>query len=303
MSNAGEWSQPVLESVRKYLPTDPKVDTPDDLAKTVEKAISHAIQNERGQMWTGLLGKEVLFPHSSGVSFWVRLGDGISMYAIRSERDDSATRFLLSRLTKGGTFLDVGANTGWFALRAADRYRELGGGSVHAFEPQPVMFELITRSIAQNSLEGIITLHGVALGNERKTVWMATPAYNSGGSTVRFREINESAPVQMTTLDAMDLGAERIDVMKVDIEGAEPLFIEGAAEFLKKHRPVIYSELHPKKLEWVSHRTREDYLNQVEALGYKTLTLGRDGTAVAFDRAELENKTRLIDVVFEPLEG
>lgn len=303
MSNAGEWAQPVLESVRKYLPSDPAVDTPGDLAKTVEKAISHAIQQERGQMWTGLLGKEVLFPHESGVSFWVRLGDGISMYAIRSERDDAATRFLLSRLSKGGTFLDVGANTGWFALRAAARYRELGNGSVHAFEPQPVMFDLITRSIKENRLENILTLHGVALGNEQKTVWMATPAYNSGGSTVRFREVNESASVQMTTLDSMDIRAERIDAMKVDIEGAEPLFIEGAVEFLKEHRPVIYSELHPKKLEWVSKRTREDYLNQVEALGYKTLTISRDGTTAPFDRAELQNSTKLIDVVFEPLNG
>lgn len=300
MTHAAEWAQPVLDSVRKYLPSDPRVETPSELAKAVEKAIGQAIHQERGQMWAGLLGKEVLFPHHSGVSFWVRLGDGISMYAIRSERDDQATRFLLSRLTKGGTFLDVGANTGWFALRAAARYRELGNGSVHAFEPQPVMFDLITRSIEQNRLEDILTLHGIAVGNEEKTVWMATPAYNSGGATVRFREVNESVPVQMTKLDSMDLRFDRIDAMKVDIEGAEPLFIEGAVEFLKTHRPVIYSELHPKKLEWVSKRSREDYLDQVEALGYRTLTLGRDGTAVPFSRDELQNKTKLIDVVFEP---
>jgi FkbM family methyltransferase len=300
MSNAGQWAQPVLDSVRKYLPSAPTVETPADLAKAVEKAIGQAIQQERGQMWAGLLGKEVLFPHHSGVSFWVRLGDGISMYAIRSEKDDAATRFLLARLSKGGTFLDVGANTGWFALRAAARYREIGGGSVHAFEPQPVMFDLITRSIRQNELENILTLHGIALGNEQKTVWMATPAFNSGGSTVRFREVNESVPVQMTTLDSVDIRADRIDVMKVDIEGAEPLFIEGAVEFLKEHRPVIYSELHPKKLEWVSKRTREDYLDQVEALGYRTLALTRDGSTAPFDRAELQNKSKLIDVVFEP---
>ena len=69
---------------------------------------------------------------------------------------------------------------------------------------------------------------------------------------------------------------------------------------MNKHRPVIYSELHPKKLEWISKRTREDYLDQVEGLGYRTLSLRRDGTTAPFDRAELENKTRLIDVVFEP---
>jgi len=297
-----DWADPVLESVRRFLPSDPKADNPAELAKVVEKAIGQAIQQERGQMWTGLLGKEVLFPHASGVSFWVRLGDGISMYAIRSEKDDAATRFLLSKLTKGGTFFDVGANTGWFALRAAAKYRELGGGAVHAFEPQPVMFKLITRSIAENDLAEILTLHGVAVGNEQKTVWMATPAYNSGGATVRFREITDSVPVEMTTLDSMNLQPERIDVMKVDIEGAEPMFIEGAQHFLKQHRPVIYSELHPKKLEWISKRTREDYLNQVEALGYRTMSLARDGSTEPFDRARLQDATRLIDVVFEPID-
>lgn len=299
--DVSQWAGPTLQVLQRYLDPEPKVESPKDLARAVEKGITQAILDQRTNLWSGLLGKQVLYPHPSGVSFWIRLGDGISMYAIRADKDDRATRFVLSHLTPGGTFLDVGANTGWFALRAAARYRELGGGAVHAFEPQPVMFDLVTRSIKENQLEDTLTLHGVALGNEEKTVWMAMPAFNSGGSLVRFKEVKESVPVQMTRLDLLDLSAERIDIMKVDIEGSEPLFMEGATEFLRRYRPIIYSELHPKKLEWVSKRTREDYLDQMETLGYRALALARDGQTVPFDRSELSDAGKLLDVVFQPV--
>lgn len=297
---ARQWAEPTVSRLREYLPNEPTIDQPEDLAKAVDQAIGQVINRERGAMWSRLLGKQVLYPHPSGVSFWVRLGDGISMYAIRADRDDAATRLVLSHLTEGGTFFDVGANTGWFTLRAAARYRELGGGQVHAFEPQPVMADLIRRSIAQNALEDGIELHQMALGNEEKTVWMATPEFNSGGSTVRFREIKESFEVPLRRLDALKLNPERIDIMKVDIEGSEPLFVEGAEDLLRKYRPLIYSELHPTKLQRVSNRTREDYLSQMEALGYTALTLDSRGETAPLQRSDLDDSKRLLDVLFRP---
>jgi len=298
--DVGQWITPTLEVLARHAQTPGNVASPGDLAQAVERAITAVIVDQRKTLWSGMLGKQVLYPHPSGVSFWVRLGDGISMYAVRSDKDDVATRFILSHLTPGGTFLDVGANTGWFALRAAARYRELGSGSVHAFEPQKVMFDLITRSIAENGLQDLINLHDVALGNEEKTVWMATPAFNSGGATVRFREINESLPVSMTRLDVLKLDTGRIDIMKVDIEGSEPLFIEGAGDFIREHRPKIYSELHPTKLQRVSNRSREDYLQQMQDLGYRVLVLSRSGGTEPLEAAHLEDTRRLLDVVFDP---
>jgi len=298
--DVSEWAGPTIEVLKRHLESEPKVETPEELARAVEQGISKASLDQRTIVWSGMLGKQVLYPHPSGVSYWVRLGDGISMNVIRSDRDDSATMFVLSHLTKGGTFFDVGANTGWFALRAAARYRELGGGEVHAFEPQPVMFDLITRSIEQNQLGDFVALHGIALGNEESTVWMTTPAFNSGGSLVRFKEVKDSAEVPLRRFDSLGLAPEKVDMMKVDIEGSEPFFVEGAADFIKRYRPVIYSELHPRKLQWVANRSRADYLDQMEALGYRTLALGSAGKTVPFDRSELETNSRLLDVVFQP---
>lgn len=298
--DVSEWAKPTIEVLKRHLEAEPKVGTPQELARAVEKGISQATLDQRAHVWSGMLGKQVLYPHPSGVSYWIRLGDGISMNVIRSDRDDSATQFVLSHLTEGGTFFDVGANTGWFALRAAARYRDLGSGKVHAFEPQPVMFDLVTRSIEENGLQDFIALHGLALGNEEKTVWMSTPAFNSGGSLVRFKEVKDSAEVPLKRFDSLGLAPEKVDIMKVDIEGSEPLFVEGAMEFINRYRPVIYSELHPKKLQWVANKSREDYLDQMEALGYRTLALGPGGKTIPFDRGELATNARLLDVVFQP---
>jgi hypothetical protein len=112
--------------------------------------------------------------------------------------------------------------------------------------------------------------------------------------------MQDSAAVPMTRLDTLKIEAERIDIMKIDIEGSEPLFMEGAGEFLRRFRPKIYSELHPTKLERVSKRSREDYLNQMEGLGYRVRTLEKDGSTKPLDRAALGDGSRLLDVVFEP---
>lgn len=302
MADNQDWIDAAAGVLRRHGDGELRIETPQDLTRAIEKAITHVTLEQRANLWSGLLGKQVMYPHPSGVSFWCRLGDGISMYPIRSSKDDSATRFVLSHLKPGGTFLDVGANTGWFALRAAARYRELGSGRVHAFEPQPVMADLIERSIAQNALEELLTVHRMALGNEARTVWMSTPPFNSGGSLVRFKELDESFPVEMKTLDSLGLEIDRLDILKVDIEGSEPLFVEGGEQFLRRHRPVIYSELHPKKLQWVAKRSREDYLDQMEALGYRALALTPSGETKLFDRAELGDDRKLLDVVFDPID-
>jgi len=117
---------------------------------------------------------------------------------------------------------------------------------------------------------------------------------------VRFKQINESVPVPLTRLDALNLPLGRIDIMKVDIEGSEPMFIEGAADFIREHRPKIYSELHPTKLQRVSNRSREDYLRQMRELGYRALVLTPHGETAPLQPAHLDDPRKLLDVVFDP---
>lgn len=280
---------------------DGAIASPEALSAEVAARLKARILDDRRRSWAGMLGKTAIYPHPSGLSFWVLLGDSMSAGIIRADRDDVATRFLLGRLTPGGTFLDIGANAGWFAIRAAARYREIGGGTVHAFEPQALLHGLVERTAALNALEGV-HVHQLALGDRTCDVFMADGGMNSGGSYVRFRGSPGRAATPMRPLDALDLPIERVDAVKIDIEGAEPMFFRGAAGFVARHRPFIYSELHPRKLDRVSGSSRAAYLDQVEAAGYETLALARDGTAAPFDRGLLAEEGRLHNVLFRPRE-
>ena len=61
--------------------------------------------------------------------------------------------------------------------------------------------------------------------------------------------------------------------IKMDVEGAEPQVIRGAARLLKEDRPVILSELHPTQLERASGVTADEFLAEMRALGYRAQTV------------------------------
>ena len=62
---------------------------------------------------------------------------------------------------------------------------------------------------------------------------------------------------------------KKIDLIKIDIEGAEGLALKGMLKLLEKHHPVIFTEFSPNALEDTSRITPEYYLNCLHGLGYK----------------------------------
>jgi hypothetical protein len=63
----------------------------------------------------------------------------------------------------------------------------------------------------------------------------------------------------------------------MDVEGAEPQVLKGAARIIAEDRPAILSELHPAQLERASGTTANDFLAQLRAIGYRAQDLGGSG--------------------------
>lgn len=277
--------------------------SPSDATPILRQAfLRMTVANER-KAWQKVLGKWVLYPHPSGISLWLRLGDSVSISILLSSKDDRALKFILSKLSLGGSFFDLGANVGWFTLRVAKAYQGMGGGKVFSFEPQQELSTYLQRSACQNRLQDFVNVHQVALGAEPGRVWMRAPGSNSGGSFVMFNPADTEANemVQMRRFDDIAPEVNRVDCMKVDIEGAEPLFVAGASNFIARHRPIIYSEVHHGRLPIVAKTDRAGYIDQVERLGYRTLVLRSDGSTAPFSRDALADERRLLNVVFEPV--
>jgi FkbM family methyltransferase len=144
-------------------------------------------------------------------------------------------------------FVDAGANAGLFTVAVA---KFVPRGRVYAFEPCPSTFNLLDRNVKVNRLRNVRTFQ-LALGNHRReaSLTVSTPR-KAGSQTLERPSDPNSQPVgaelaPVTSLDEF-LDTERIgrvDVLKVDVKGAERLVFEGAQRLLKRDdAPVVMYE-------------------------------------------------------------
>lgn len=152
------------------------------------------------------------------------------------------------RLTPGMTFVDVGANKGDYSLFAG----HLVGGSGHviAVEPVPENVYWIRRSIEENGLRNVHVADVALSDREGEATFFLGLTSGWGSLLGKHRERGEGEiTVKTRTLDSMlpELPTDRVDAMKIDVEGGEGLVMQGAVESIERFRPVIWLDLHPEK--------------------------------------------------------
>src|SRR5262249_33883484 len=103
---------------------------------------------------------------------------------------------------------------------------------------------------------------------------------------------NITKGVPLVALDHLDI-RRPVRFIKMDVEGAEPQVLRGAARILREDRPTILSELHPVQLERASGVSAEEFLAQLQALGYRAQTI--DGAPV-----ETPTGDALVSILLEP---
>lgn len=148
---------------------------------------------------------------------------------------------VVARLTRPGAIaVDLGANFGYYTLIMA---RAVGpSGKVHAFEANPQVARLLDDTIAINGLRGWVTSRNVAILDRQATVELCVdPSYLGGGRISYSDEVNgfdRYAVNGMTLCDALP-GVERIDVLRMDIEGCEPLALLGAGALIRRSPELV----------------------------------------------------------------
>ena len=138
----------------------------------------------------------------------------------------------------GDVVADVGANIGSHTLL----YSQLVGeaGHVLAFEPQPKIFHMLCANLALNGLANVTT-YQAGVGEKAGALKVSPPnaeaRVNFGGVSLGDEG---TETVNIVTLDS--LGLDRLDFVKVDVEGMEEAVIRGATKTLKRFRPRLYIE-------------------------------------------------------------
>ena len=221
-----------------------------------------------------------------GLRIWVNLHDGyVSWGVLHEDWENEEVGFVLQHLQPGDTFVDVGANVGVYTLQAA---RTVGpGGRVYSVEPRPDTCAMLRRSIGDNGFADRCTVFNVALGSE--AVWGDLNTVHdplNPGST--FISQKADGPVRIVPLDSLPIAEDRpVKVLKMDIEGFEPIMMDGAHAFFRRHRPVVVTEIFPRAIRSVSGREAETYFDQFAALGYTVHRLDGSEVGSRMDRADV----------------
>ena len=152
--------------------------------------------------------------------------------------DAQEREMLASRIRDGFSFIDVGANIGAYSLFVAARAGR--GARILAVEPQPDIFARLTYNIAQNPF-GTVKAIACALADKPGELTLFLDPANKGESSVRILNSTTASPVKVPAMTLLALvegeGYERIDAIKLDVEGAEDLILE---PFLRDAPPSLW---------------------------------------------------------------
>ena len=204
--------------------------------------------------------------------------------------------FLFTRLLKPGDVVaDVGANIGQYTLLATTVVGP--AGAVHSFEPIPATYAALVANVERNHLTNVTT-NPTALWHEPGTVALGRPQGiigNLGSFSIGFSDLPSGvveAPAMTLDDYAERKGLERFDLIKMDIQGAEPFALRGARRLLERSRPLLLMEVERRFLALMGS-SPEAVWDDLKALGYRAwrigLSLKSSGPRANLDDVQFEN--------------
>lgn len=205
----------------------------------------------------------------------------------------------------GAVVFDIGANVGFHSLILS----KLAGeeGHVYAFEPNSENCRLILMASEHNHVSNI-TLLPIALSDQRGWAYFTSHVGSNGGFvSPQFVTLHGHGTVVPTfTLDEMSM--PNVDVIKLDVEGAEYKVLKGGEALLSRSRPAIVCEFSMEMTNRVSGVEPLDFLNWIMGMDYRIFVIDRascevvriDSIPTLFDN--WGSPTRIEDLLFLPRE-
>lgn len=187
--------------------------------------------------------KKIKQAHINDYEILVPVDEGIGwlIYYLKSF-NKKETNFIRRIAKKDWICFDIGANVGYYSLLFASLCKK---GETHSFEPLPLCYHLLSASILLNNFDNM-RLNNFALSNHNEVSKFSVSEKRESSSFIHteMSPLENIIQVEVRRLDdyIRENDIERIDFMKIDVEGAEKLVLEGSLETLSR------KELQPKIL-------------------------------------------------------
>lgn len=190
-------------------------------------------------------------------------------HAFRGAMEPGLTKYFRKRIKPGIVVVDVGANVGFYTLLAARLLQ--GKGRIYSFEPAPRTYKLLQDNVQVNGFlePGMICLYRLAVTDRAGTSRFSLFDGDSGRNTLfggglADREIE----VSTTPLDEIPGAGERVDLVKIDAGGAEPLVVRGMQRLVERNPGIrIVLEFAPALLRRAGFAPG-DFLDELASFGF-----------------------------------
>lgn len=200
--------------------------------------------------------------------FWLNKTGYVDQCIIKSGVfEEHSTRIVKRLIKEGNTVLDVGANIGYYSVMFSKLVGEKG--KVFAFEPTKFFGNVLRMNLDANGCTNVETFkHGLSSKTQKLMIQIGDSSatlHVPGKRTLRAEEV-----VELKTLDNFveEHNLQNIDFIKIDIDGHEPAFLEGAWKTLERYEPTILMEInHLNYLE--AGYTAWDFYDHLKKKNYK----------------------------------
>jgi FkbM family methyltransferase len=197
--------------------------------------------------------------------------EGIAVFS--SIFEEEIAKILASSLGRGSVFIDIGAHVGRYSLLGS---KLVGSeGFVIALEPVPETYASLRENLRSNGVANVVALP-LAAWSSNNVLEILVPPGRSGSSAMVTRHFTglglrgRRISVKAVALDNLvkDLRISRVDLIKIDAEGAELEILRGSLDIIRKYRPAIVAEVLRENLAQV--------LSLLRGFGYRAVLLGGD---------------------------
>jgi FkbM family methyltransferase len=188
--------------------------------------------------------------------------------------------FLEEWLSPGMTVIDVGANIGQYAMLASTRVGP--HGRVHCFEPHPGVYQVLTRNLRRSGCANVVARPLALAATPGARDLFLQPIDNVGATSFKPRDTalpGSRVRVKATTLDAYVKARRlgRVDLIKIDVEGAELEVLEGAARTLDANPDIVLVVEFLRENAQRFGRSVEELETHLRALGFRLFSINMGG--------------------------
>lgn len=192
--------------------------------------------------------------------------DSLQLGVLGADYEHQEVNLVKRFIKKGDVVLDIGANIGYYSLLLANLVGEKG--QVYAFEPEPANFSILQKNVRLNNYHNIYLEPKAASGvNRVKDLYICE---DNKGMHRLYPSLCCSGKIAVEAVALDDYLKEkinRLDFVKMDIEGAEFMALSGMKHLMGKYKPMLLTEFSPAALYECGVLPRQ-YLDLLWSLGY-----------------------------------